>query len=185
MTVTSAYQKQLQQLHETNSKWGVRVEIPEKVIWCIENFAINSVLDFGCGKGAVISALQEKYPHIETHGYDPAFNNSLPDKVDMIMSTDVLEHIEPEELENTICDLRSRTNILQYHLIACHLAKKELPDGRNAHLIVETPDWWQLKLSEWNWKFVHEDVIAYMQHPKKQPNGRPMAITKYEAVMVM
>lgn len=183
MTLTTQYQEQLKQLHEKNKKWGVRVEIPEKVIWCIENFSIKSILDFGCGKGAVISAIKEKYPHLETYGYDPAFNDKLPDKVDMIMSTDVLEHIEPEELDNTISDLRSRTNILQYHLIACHKARKELPDGRNAHLIIETPDWWQNKLDEWEWKFLHEDIIAYMKYPKKQAAGRPLAVTKYEVII--
>jgi hypothetical protein len=185
MTLSKEYQEILKTMHEKSEKWGVRVNIPEKVEWCIEKYDIKSLLDFGCGKGAVISAIKEKYPHIETYGYDPAFQNFLPEKVDMIMSTDVLEHIEPEELNNTINDLKSRTTVLQYHLIACHLAKKELPDGRNAHLIVETPDWWQRKLSEWDWKFVHEDIISYMKYPKKQPNGRPMAVTKYEAVMVI
>ena len=182
MTHSTEYSDQLKQLHELNSKWGVRTEIPEKVDWCIKNYPIWSILDFGCGKGAVINAIKEKYPHIETFGYDPAFHTELPVKVDMIMSTDVLEHIEPEELNNTINDLRNRTNILQYHLIACHKAKKELPDGRNAHLIIETPDWWQRKLSEWEWEFLHEDIIAYMKSTKK---NRPMAVTKFEVIVKM
>lgn len=182
MTLTAEYQDQLKQLHDTSKKWGVRTEIPEKVIWCIENFSIKSILDFGCGKGAVIEAIKDRYPYLETYGYDPAFNTFLPEKVDMIMSTDVLEHIEPDEFNNTIDDLRSRTNIIQYHLIACHKAKKELPDGRNAHLIIETPDWWQRKLSEWNWNFLHEDIIAYMKSTKK---NRSMAVTKYEVILKM
>jgi trans-aconitate methyltransferase len=182
MTHTAEYAEQLKKLHEANKKWGVTVEIPKKVIWCIENFPIKSVLDFGCGKGAVIAAIKEKYPHLEIYGYDPAFNNNLPEKVDMIMSTDVLEHIEPEELTNTLNDLASRTNILQYHLIACYKAKKELPDGRNAHLIIKTPDWWQRKLGEWNWEFLHEDIVAYMKYSKKQSDSRPMAVIKYETI---
>jgi hypothetical protein len=28
-------------------------------------------------------------------------------------------------------------------------AKKTLPDGRNAHLILQTPDWWRDKLSSY------------------------------------
>ena len=183
MTHSIEYAEQLKKLHETSKNWGVRVEIPEKVIWCIENFSIKSILDFGCGKGTVINSIKEKYPHVETHGYDPAFSNNLPEKVDMVMSTDVLEHIEPEELDNTINDLKNRANILHYHLIACHKAKKELPDGRNAHLIIETPDWWQRKLGEWDWEFLHEDIISYMKYPKKQPTARPMAVTKYETII--
>jgi hypothetical protein len=30
--------------------------------------------------------------------------------------------------------------------IACYPAKKYLPDGRNAHLIVELPEWWRKQL---------------------------------------
>ena len=183
MTISKEYQEALKEMHGRSQKWGVRVEIPEKVKWCIEHYPIKSVLDFGCGKGAVVEEIKRQYPHLEVYGYDPAFNDVLPEKVDMIMSTDVLEHIEPHELDNTINDLRSRTNILQYHLIACHLAKKLLPDGRNAHLIIETPDWWQRKLGEWEWNFVHEDIISYMKSRKK--GNRPLAVTKYEAVMVM
>ena len=32
-------------------------------------------------------------------------------------------------------------------IIACYPAKKILPDGRNAHLIVENPTWWLDKIS--------------------------------------
>ena len=46
----------------------------------------------------------------------------------------------------------------QYHLIACHPAKKKLRDGRNAHLIIEQPNWWRNKLEKYNWSFVFEEV---------------------------
>ena len=44
----------------------------------------------------------------------------------------------------------------QYHLIACHPAKKKLSDGRNAHLIIEEPTWWKNKLSEYKWNTHYE-----------------------------
>jgi len=45
----------------------------------------------------------------------------------------------------------------QYHLIACHPAKKTLSDGRNAHLIIENPDWWKVKMIDPRWKIIHEE----------------------------
>lgn len=180
MTISKNYQETLKEMHSQKKRWGTRNEIPEKVRFCIEHFKINSILDFGCAEGTVIKSIKEEYPNLETYGYDPAFNTFLPEKVDMIMSTDVLEHIEPEELDNTIEDLRSRSTI-QYHLIACHKAKKELPDGRNAHLIQKTPDWWQRKFDQWSWDWEYEHAYAFVKQYKK---GRPLAQTYYELIVV-
>ena len=44
---------------------------------------------------------------------------------------------------------------------AIEAAKKHLPDGRNAHLIIESPDWWRTKiLSNMQVSIVHEHVIV-------------------------
>ena len=49
-----------------------------------------------------------------------------------------------------------------YHLVACHPAKKYLSDGRNAHLIVENPEWWKCKLQTvLNWKLCRDQVVVY------------------------
>lgn len=178
MTITADYQQMLKEMHNDNPNWGKTNNIPQPVIDCIEKYQIKSILDFGCGKGETLKQIKEKYPSIKTYGYDPAYDSFMPDKVDMIISKDVLEHIEPEELDSTIEDLRNRCNIVQYHLIACHKATAVLPDGRNAHLIIKTPDWWQRKLGEWDWIYEYENVISYMKKKKK----RPLAITKYEFV---
>jgi len=59
MTISKEYQDALKEMHGRSQKWGVRVEIPEKVKWCIENYPIKSILDFGCGKGAVVEELKD------------------------------------------------------------------------------------------------------------------------------
>ena len=182
MTISLEYQKILKEMHENASNWGRTSEIPVLVEKYISELNIESILDFGCGKGEILKLIEKRYPNIKTYGYDPAFNDVLPEKIDMVISTDVLEHIEPEKLDETINDLRNRTNIVQYHLIACHKATAVLPDGRNAHLIIKTPDWWQRKLGEWDWQWGYENVISYMKNKKKQ---RPMAVTKYEMVGIM
>ncbi len=54
----------------------------------------------------------------------------------------------------------------QYHLIACHPAKT-LSDGRNAHLIIENPDWWKVKMIDPRWKIIHEEILEFEVQPKK------------------
>jgi len=169
--LTSQYQEQLKNLHNSSKAFGNKATIPEDIVQLIEKYQINSILDFGCGKGHMVLALKEKYPNIEVYGFDPGIESfdNLPTKVDMIFSFDVLEHIEPELLDETLVDLAQRTNKVMYHLIACHPAKKNLSDGRNVHLIVETPDWWKQKLQSLpDWKMYNDSVIVY-----ESVKGRP------------
>lgn len=178
MTITADYAESLKKLHKSKA-FGNRSNIPREVIRCIEEYNIQSILDFGCGKGNVVKALKETYPNLTVYGYDPGRDscNTLPNNVDMIISTDVLEHIEPELLEETLLDLAKRTDKVMYHLIACHPAKKNLADGRNAHLIVETPDWWKNKLATvLGWKMYNENTQAYLAQPKKGPS---IQVVKY------
>lgn len=169
--ITPEYQEQLKSLHSSSKAFGNKAVIPEEVTLLIEKYQVESILDFGCGKGHMVLALKEKYPTIAVYGFDPgteSFDN-LPEKVDMIFSFDVLEHIEPELLDQTLLDLAQRTNKVMYHLIACHPAKKNLSDGRNAHLIVETPEWWKQKLQTvLNWKMYNDNVVVY-----ESVKGRP------------
>ena len=76
----------------------------------------------------------------QVYNYDPVTSPiDLPKKADLVYSSDVLEHIEPDQLESVLNNLYSIADKYQYHLIACHPAKKKLSDGRNAHLIIEKP----------------------------------------------
>lgn len=180
--ISADYIENLKKLHERKS-FGSNNTIPSEVIRCIEEYKITSILDFGCGKGNIMTALKEKYPNLEIYGYDPGREefSSLPSNIDMIISTDVLEHIEPELLDNTLIDLAKRTNKVMVHLIACHPAKKSLPDGRNAHLIVENPSWWKEKLQKTiGWKMYNENTIEYMAQPKKGP---PIQVIKYAVTL--
>ena len=92
-----------------------------------------------------------------------------------------MEHIEPELLDDTLKDLFSRASKYQYHLIACHPAKKKLNDGRNAHLIIESPEWWSKKINEFKeWKIVYEQVTESIAKLKK---GSPINVIKYIIIM--
>jgi len=66
-----------------------------------------------------------------------------------VVCTDVLEHIEPECLQTVLEHLRSLTRAVAHIVIAIKAdGHKKLGDGRDPHLIIESPNWWRAKLKE-------------------------------------
>ncbi|MCF3641971.1 class I SAM-dependent methyltransferase [Rhizobium sp. TRM95111] len=181
MTTSSQYRDMLSEMHRNQPGWGKSATVPEMAKWCISKYKVESLVDFGCGKGLVTQELKRQFPDVDVVGYDPAVaESSLPNNTDMIFSKDVLEHIEPNLLEYVLTDLYKRTNKVQYHLIACHKALHFLPDGRNAHLIIETPDWWQRLFRSLGFRIVREEVVGDI----KKPRGREtIATTKYHCAI--
>ncbi len=142
--ITDEYKKLNEALHE-NPHYGSNnahrwVKVINDLTWEYETF---SVLDYGCGKGN-LSKIMTK---MSVHNYDPAVPefSATPVPEDIVICTDVMEHIEPECLDNVIEDLKRVTNIVLVVNIALRPAKKHLADGRNAHLIVEDIEFWQDK----------------------------------------
>jgi len=105
-----------------------------------------NALDYGAGKGRLANALAG----IDVRNYDPAIPEfaERPQPADLVISTDVLEHIEPEYLENVLIDLSQLAKKVLFIVIACRPASHTLPDGSNTHKIIETPKWWKIKLSK-------------------------------------
>jgi hypothetical protein len=151
-----------------NTPFGKRAKVPPYLDEFIKIKQPNSVLDFGCGKGNLVKVLNELYPNKKIIGYDPAnpeYDIPLPD-VDMIISTDVLEHVEPEHIK-TVLETLCIKSPLQYHLISCAPAKLILPDGRNAHLIQETPEWWRNKFTQAGVRVIKEDYKEFSKYSKQ------------------
>lgn len=158
MAFSAEYLEQLKTLHNKSS-FGSGSDIPEIVKNILDKGQIKSFLDFGSGKGFTSQAIKKQYPDIQLYSYDPVTSPiQLPKEVDMVYSSDVLEHIEPDLLEKTLSELFLIAKKYQYHLIACHPAKKVLSDGRNAHLIIEKPEWWQYKIKKLGWTTEYEKV---------------------------
>lgn len=104
----------------------------------------SSILDYGCGTGALIDAIQKKYPNILCYKYDPAITgiDFLPvEKVDMIINMDVLEHIQEENVEIVI---KKISKISQHVFFGLHhaLASTVLPNGKNAHCTIKPREWY-------------------------------------------
>jgi trans-aconitate methyltransferase len=169
MIVTDEYAKQLQQMHQKHSI-GFGVEPPSKLVEVINQNSIQSILDYGCGEGNMMNKIQELFPNIKIYGYDPGVKrfSSIPEKTDLVYSADVLEHFEPEFIDEGLRKIFAIAPI-HYHNIACHPAKKTLPDGRNCHLIVEQPNWWLEKIKsvlDPSYKIVYTNV--YHTYRKKR-----------------
>ena len=79
----------------------------------------------------------------------------------------MFEHIEPIYLDHTLKQIDKKMLRTGFFRIACYPAKKKLPDGRNAHLIVELPSWWRAKLLEnMNIDIVHEKIGEFDRSDK-------------------
>lgn len=111
-----------------------------------EKDAPITVLDYGCGQGSLGDALGRPDWLRE---YDPAVDgkSELPKTVsDIVICTDVLEHIEPDKVDTVLKHINSCSRNLVFLSIATVPAEKVLPDGRNAHISLHDKKWWREKL---------------------------------------
>jgi SAM-dependent methyltransferase len=141
MLISDEYRKLNRQLHKQNPGYGGGHKWAEY----IHSIAEGEVLDYGCGKGK----LKKMLPDLDIREYDPAIpgKEDMPEPADLVVCNDVLEHVEPEYLDNVLNHLISLTKKRLLLVIACRPGKKVLPDGRLAHRIVENEEWWIKKLS--------------------------------------
>jgi hypothetical protein len=119
------------------------------VVALIADYQASSVLDYGCGQGSLKRAvLAEPRPGLRFDEYDPAIpgKDRLPDFADLVVTTDVLEHIEPDRLDAVLAHLRSVARKAIFAVISLKDSNKILADGRNAHLIIRPATWWQKRL---------------------------------------
>lgn len=127
----------------------------------------REVLDYGSGRGTLgmslrlmqaraivtdddgISRAEPGLP-FEMIEYDPAVlgKEAKPERADLVVCTDVLEHIEPDCLYAVLDDMQRIARKAVFLVVATAPANKHLADGRNAHLIVEPPDWWLPKIMQ-------------------------------------
>lgn len=142
------------QLHETNRSYGTTSgKLAEDISALAEKHRVESILDYGCGKGQLKAALGDI-----VREYDPGIpgKDEEPEVGDMVVCTDVLEHIEPDRLGSVLEHIRQKCRRVAYFTIAMRPAGKTLADGRNAHLIIEGADWWRERLAvgfdiqDWN-----------------------------------
>ncbi len=127
-----------------------------------------TVLDFGCGRSPLIETLDEKiqktHPNhqISFFRYDPAildFSICPVDECDMVINTDVLEHLDENEISLILEDIRGIAP-RAFFAISTRPASTQLPSGENAHATVKEGDWWMARINEY---FPHVSKISQEQ----------------------
>lgn len=114
----------------------------------------KSILDYGCGKGHQYTnrfVHEEYFFGIMPSLYDPGveeFSKLPKGTFDAVISTDVLEHIEEEDISDVIKQIFSKAEKFVYLGICNKPAIAILPDGRNAHVTLKSFDWWLDKILE-------------------------------------
>lgn len=150
MRFTPEYKALLEQHRaEKDANWGPGQDHLAPVVETYVRLANTKVvLDYGCGGGSLVSALRAV--GIDARGYDPmvAEWSAEPTRAGIVVCSDVLEHIEPECLDDVLNHIWNKTVHGALVLISTVPAKSILPDGRNAHLIVQDQAWWASKLRE-------------------------------------
>ena len=143
--ISEEYRQMQRQLHE-NPAYGIAsIGYAPLVAEIIESTGATELLDYGAGKGRLGVALREHVKReLKIHHYDPAIPHwsASPAPCDFVACIDVLEHIEPDLIDNVLDDLMRVTRGVGVFTVHTEPAIKSLPDGRNAHLIQRRADWW-------------------------------------------
>jgi hypothetical protein len=149
--ITEEYRRAQEKLHE-NPDYGVAsVGYAPLVAQVINAVNASELLDYGAGKGRLGEALRQHLQRpIAIRHYDPARPEwaATPEPAQLVACIDVLEHIEPDLLDNVLDDLRRVTAATGVFTVHTGPAVKILPDGRNAHLIQRPASWWLPKFMD-------------------------------------
>jgi hypothetical protein len=148
MLITPDYAQENQRLHATDAVYGSEGHLWGYLIAGIAALEkCQTILDYGCGKGSLGKTLREHGRWVSD--YDPAVpgaNVSPKVPSDLVVCLDVLEHIEPDCLDDVIADLARLAGRRLFVVISTKLSKRKLADGRDTHLSLHPPEWWQAKV---------------------------------------
>jgi len=116
--------------------------VPEDAGW--------SVLDYGCGQGKYIQDQTWDIPGIATvTGYDPAvplFAELPTGDFDVVVSKDVMEHLDPHDVSWVLDEIFQRARIKVFLIIGTTPNGKPFSDGKNTNTAVFPPEWWREQL---------------------------------------
>lgn len=151
-TISREYADLNAELHSREARYGSGAwRKADNVIELFVNQGHETILDYGCGKGTLAADLKDT---IEIAEFDPAIpgKDAPPEPADLVCCFDVLEHVEPENLSETINHLHSLTKVELFATIATRPSSQTLADGRNAHLIIENAEWWKAQFDPLRWR---------------------------------
>lgn len=147
--ITDAYRAEQEALHAKGNYGTASLAFGAIVTDIVDKSGAVTLLDYGCGSMRNLAKVLEPDHDLQYQGYDPAVPGAeKKEPADLVTCIDVLEHIEPELLDNVLDDLQSLSPGLAFMTVHTGPAQKILSDGRNAHLIQQPADWWLPKFMQ-------------------------------------
>jgi len=154
--ITDEYRKTLLEMH-SGSDWGDSGGqiAGDTIASFLKSFPkIKTILDYGCGKGTLKNWVEDSgITGREWTLYDPGVEKwatKPKGPFDLVITTDVLEHVEEEHLGEVIDDLNALTSKYLYSEIACYLTRNAFQSGpykgQDLHINLKAPDEWMIRL---------------------------------------
>lgn len=162
--ISPKYQVMQRMLHAQPKSYGQHGDKwAETVLALVGEHRATSVLDYGCGEGALKRAVMATRPDgVRFDEYDPALRgkDGLPSFADLVVCTDVLEHVEPDRLDAVLAHLKLLARKAVLVVVALVPTAKTLADGRNAHLIQRPANWWRKRFIAAGFGLVRPPAVA-------------------------
>jgi hypothetical protein len=157
MLITPEYKQTLLGIH-AKFQWGGTAGkyAGDSIISLLRaNPEIQTILDYGCGEGSLKKWVEDKgITDKDWTLYDPGvaeFQQVPERKFDLVITTDVLEHVEETMLDSVISHLRSMTGKFLYNEIACYFCNAKFQSGpytgQDLHINLKAPDMWAQRLA--------------------------------------
>lgn len=155
-SVENFYREQYTLMHDMGHFSGFQsIFLRDYLKKIFEYYNVKTVLDYGCGKGYqyFLEGIHHNWNLEKIRLYDIGVSEfsikpNRNEKYDCVLCLDVLEHIRESDLEYFLCDIISYAKKMVIASISTRPAKKNLPNGENAHLTVKSEDWWNKFLIE-------------------------------------
>jgi len=175
MTISDEYRQQVLDEHAKQPRWGLTG--PKYAGRDIEHLLerreyIQTVLDFGAGKGLLGQYIKASGWKGKWVDYDPGIPgiDVLPEcQFDLVVTTDVLEHIEPDRVLEVIETLGKLTFKALYSNIACVPTNKFFTEGpfmgQDLHLSIHAPSWWRSRVRDNSG--LHEHYYRHEEYPQR------------------
>lgn len=141
------------------SKGSALIKHIPKIAEYIQTFEYRSILDYGCGKALFwkqdkifINSLFEWHG---VHGTIDLYDPAIPEyqilqnrRYDMVICTDVLEHVLEEDVPDTLDNILTRVRKMAYLNISTKPATKTFNNGSNVHVTIRDRLWWQKQIKQ-------------------------------------
>jgi len=164
--ITDEYLEMQKHMHEKGN-YGISGHKHAHSIFCLAEQLRSrqdsvSILDYGCGRSTLRKSFDKlgDIPGVEWQEYDPAIKGKdvPPTSADIVVCTDVMEHVEYDCISNVLDDIQRLTKKVAFFWISTVPAVKKLPNGENAHISILPPDYWYGQI---NRRFVIAESRVY------------------------